>query len=163
MVQNLSATKSGLSTVPLMVSLIVASTGGGIFIAKTGAYTNLTGTVVFVVILTHFLLVEGKYSMFPVIGCSILAFGTGLLGLLNSHFNYGSKVTRAILCSLACSLCRLHRRFAEPSPLTVFVINDWLLCFQCLCCCKASESEWSCLRSRSSHRTGSLSECSFGL
>lgn len=64
-VQNESAMESGLSTVPMMLSLAVAATLGGWVMAKTGRYAKL-----------------------PLLGTAILCVGIGLLGLLTPSFSY---------------------------------------------------------------------------
>jgi len=68
-VKGLTATESGLHAVPLMATVILASSISGGVISKTG-----------------------KYRALPVIGGAIMTLGVGLMGLITAEISYGELV-----------------------------------------------------------------------
>ena len=75
--RNDSATISGLRTVPIMLSLVLASTLSGAYMSRTGRYVNI-----------------------PRIGAALLAIGTGLFGLMTADTDYGLLVLFMIVMGL---------------------------------------------------------------
>jgi EmrB/QacA subfamily drug resistance transporter len=79
LVQGVSATKSGLLLLPLLIGMLVMSIGSGVYISNTGNYRwfPLAGTIVVTVGLILLTRV-GAHTSLTAIGVDIFVFGAGL-------------------------------------------------------------------------------------
>ena len=85
-VKGVSATASGVRTLPLVVGLLVTSIASGIVVSRTG-----------------------RYKIFPVVGTLVMALGLYLLSRMDAHTSYLADVAvhagaraRASGCACRC-------------------------------------------------------------
>lgn len=81
-VKGVSATASGLQTLPLVIGLLATSLLSGTVVGKTG-----------------------RYKIFPVIGSAVMAVGMYLLSLLGAHTSYWRLALAMLVLGIGIGMC----------------------------------------------------------
>jgi hypothetical protein len=81
-VKGVSATDSGVRTLPLVVGLLVTSIASGVAVSRTG-----------------------RYKIFPVVGTLVMALGLYLLSKLDAHTGYALMSLYMLVLGIGIGLC----------------------------------------------------------